>query len=146
MEIRAEQARLMVTVTYGEIGECGSAMRYTVGIVRTRCHLGGLRAWFICPTPVCGRRVAVLYVGGTLACRHCLRLAYASTREDIGDRAMRCAEKVRARLQWRPGIANATGSKPKWMHRNTYHRLWWNHEALVRQSLQAIAQKLACPV
>jgi hypothetical protein len=42
---------------------------YAVCIVRTPCNLGGWRAWFICPA-----------VG-------CDQLGYASSREDVGDRA-----------------------------------------------------------
>jgi hypothetical protein len=72
--------------------------------VRTPCNLGGWRAWFICPAVGCGRRVAILYGGGIFACRHCYRLADASSREDAGGRATRRADRLRARLGWHPGI------------------------------------------
>jgi hypothetical protein len=42
--------------------------------------------WFICPAVGCGRCVAILYGGGIFACRHCYRLAYASSREEAGGR------------------------------------------------------------
>jgi|GEM_PF-113021 len=142
IQTRAERDRMMLNFNQGEVGVRWVTTPYTVGVVRTPCHLGGSRAWFICPTPHCGRRVAVLYVGATLACRHCLRLAYASTREDIGARAIRRAEKLRVRLNWCPGIANARGGKPKWMHWDTFDGLVLNHLMLVEQSLQAVAKKI----
>jgi Transposase DDE domain len=71
---------------------------YPVRVVRSPCNLGGSRAWFICPAVGCGRRVAILYGGGIFACRRCYRLAYASAREDVCDRAARRADRLRARL------------------------------------------------
>src|SRR5262249_18534912 len=57
----------------------------------TPCHLGGSRPWFVCPD--CGRRCGVLYytnfLRDHLACRRCLRLIYASTREKPFDRLIR---------------------------------------------------------
>jgi hypothetical protein len=52
-------------------------------ITWTACHFGGRRPWFICSARVngryCGRRVAVLYLGGEVfACRKCCGLAYES--------------------------------------------------------------------
>jgi hypothetical protein len=74
--------------------------QYPVRIERTPCNLGGWRHWFICPAVGCGRRVAILYGGCILACRHCPRLAYASSREDTGGRTTRRADRLRARLGW----------------------------------------------
>jgi len=107
-----------------------------VRIVRTPCHLGGSRPWFICPALGCGRSVAVLYGGAIFACRHCYRLAYASTRESAGDRATRRADRLRERLGWEPGILNGEGGKPKWMRRRTFERLSATHEEMVCRSLQ----------
>jgi hypothetical protein len=45
----------------------------------TRCNYGGRRAWLRCPTKECGRRVAILYAGDTVACRRCHDLAQAKT-------------------------------------------------------------------
>ncbi|XFB08130.1 hypothetical protein AAGT13_09390, partial [Azotobacter salinestris] len=52
------------------------AKDYPVPVTWTPCHLGGERPWFLCP--YCGRRVAKLYLQSVFACRHCLRLNYAS--------------------------------------------------------------------
>ena len=61
-----------------ESNDAGSSERWQ-GPAKKR-----LDAAFICPAAGCGRRVAILYRGGIFACRHCYRLAYASSREDAG--------------------------------------------------------------
>jgi hypothetical protein len=94
-----------------------------VTIVRTLCAFAGSRPWFLCPAPGCGRRVAILYGATSFACRDCHRLAYPSCREDVGDRLLRRANRIRARLRWPPGILNPPGTRPRWMHRTTYRRL-----------------------
>ena len=103
------------------------------------CNLGGSRAWFICPAVGCGRRVAILYGGGIFACRRCYRLAYASSREDAGDRATRRADRLRAREGWEPGILNGEGGEPKWMRWRTFDRLAVEHNAFVGESLAGMA-------
>ena len=90
----------------------------------------------------CGRRVAILYGGGIFACRHCYRLAYASSREDVSDRAMRRADRLRERLGWRPGILNAEGGKPKWMRWRMFDRLTKQHDQLVARSMYVLALRL----
>jgi len=96
-------------------------VRSMVRLDWTPCHFGGRRAWFLCPH--CKRRVAVLHGSTTIACRHCFRLAYPSTREGKAERAGRRAEKIRARLEWRPGIAWGMDRKPRHMHWDTFDRL-----------------------
>lgn len=59
---------------------------YKVRLVSTPCYYGGLRWWFICPLVIngkaCGRRVGVLYLGGSkyFGCRHCHNLTYESSK------------------------------------------------------------------
>ena len=117
-------------------------LKYTVSLDWTPCTLGGQRVWWQCPAVGCGRRVAVLYGGRIFACRRCYRLAYRSQREADDDRATRRAEKLRSRLEWRPGILNGNGWKPKGMHWSTFERLQREHDAHVNAALAVMAAKL----
>lgn len=59
---------------------------YSVRLVATGCHIGGVRWWFICPLArngvACGRRVRKVYLHGKyFGCRHCHNLAYTSSQE-----------------------------------------------------------------
>lgn len=59
---------------------------YSVRLVTTPCHLGGVRWWLICPlvrdTVACGRRVRKLYRRGSyFGCRSCHGLAYRSSQQ-----------------------------------------------------------------
>ena len=141
IQMRAEQDRVILMYRHRSSDDEWKDKRYPVHIVRTPCNLGGSRPWFICPTLGCGRRVAILYGGGIFACRHCYQLAYASAREDAGDRAMRRADRIRVRLGWEPGIVNANGDKPKWMRWRTFYRLTQQHDRLVNRSMHAVALK-----
>ena len=141
IRMRAEQDRVILIYRHRSGGSEWKDEEYPVRIVRTPCNLGGERPWFICPAVGCRRRVAILYGGGIFACRHCYRLAYASAREDVCDRAARRADKLRARLGWEPGILNGNGSKPKWMRWSTFERLEAEHDEFVGRSLQAAALK-----
>lgn len=96
-------------------GVDGERRDQRVSVVRTPCHFGGSRSWFICP--VCGERVAVLYMrAGRFACRYCQRIAYLSQSEDVIGRAWRRQGKAERRL------VDGYG-RPKGMHAATYDRL-----------------------
>jgi hypothetical protein len=141
IQMRAEQDHILLIYRHRSGGGDWKDEQYPVRIVRTPCHLGGSRPWFICPAIGCGRRVAILYDGGIFACRHCYQLAYASSRDDAGGRATRRADRLRARLGWAPGILNGEGGKPKWMRWRTFERLTAQHDALVGRSTQAMMLK-----
>ncbi len=140
--VQAEQDRVTLIYHHRRRDDDWKDEQYPVRIVRTPCHLGGSRPWFLCPAVGCGRRVAILYGGGIFACRHCHQLAYASSREDISGRTMRQADRLRERLGWRPGIANGHGDKPKWMRWQTFERLTDQHDQLVTQSMAGWASRL----
>ncbi len=93
-----------------------------VSIVRTPCRFGGDRPWFACPA--CDRHVVALYHLALLAddfrCRHCLGLAYASTREDSTRRLLRKADRLRADLGGAPGRG---GIPPQPVHMG-WHAYW----------------------
>jgi hypothetical protein len=139
ISIRSEAERVILHYRYGRGGDEWQDLEYPVRIERTPCHLGGSRPWFICPGRGCGRRAAVLYGGAVYACRHCHELVYPSTREHVGDRLARRADRIRERLGWRAGILNPPGSKPKWMRWDTYRRLREEHNRLVHGALSAMA-------
>ena len=78
----------------------------------------------------CRRRVAVLYGGEIFACRHRHNLAYPCQRKSADDQATRRADKIRAWLDWEPGILNGKG-----VHWRTYRWLSAEHDRFVRQAL-----------
>ncbi|SFI70853.1 hypothetical protein [Nitrosomonas sp. Nm34] len=116
-------------------------MEYIVKLERTLCNYGEQRPWFICPVTGCGRRVAILYGGKVFSCRYCHKLAYASQREDVHDRALRRADKIRERLGWEPGILNEMGEKPKGMHWHTFDRLIDAHNIIFEANLRKLAKQ-----
>jgi hypothetical protein len=73
----------------------------------------------------------VIYGGGIFACRKCHQLAYPSQSENFADRAVRRADRLRARLGWPGGVLEgADWGKPKGMHWRTYERLCDEHDGL----------------
>jgi len=62
-----------------------------VYLSRTRCGLGSALGSFARWSAV---GAASLYGGAIFVCRHCHRLAYASTREDAGNTAARRADRI----------------------------------------------------
>ena len=145
IQVQAEDDRVILRYRYRRGDGDWKDDSYPVRIARTPCNFGGWRPWFVCPALGCGRRVAILYVGGIFACRHCYQLAYPSAREDAGDRATRRADRIRARLGWSPGILSAPEGKPKWMRWRTFERLTEQHDQFAARSLQVLAAKFKLP-
>ena len=142
IRVRAEAGRVVLSYQQRH-GDDWRPMEYPVRLDWTPCTLGGRRAWFLCPAQGCGRRVALLYIGGGIfACRHCYRLAYACQRETADDRAARRADRIRVRLGWEPGILNGEGGKPKGMHWRTFNRLSAEHDAFANASWAGMAERL----
>ncbi len=115
---------------------------FDIPLERTPCHLGGERVWWRCPEPGCGRRVALLYGGSRIACRHCNDLAYRCQRESAEDRAARRANKIRRKLGWSYGILNLPGDKPKGMHWKTFARMQAAHNKHSHVALALMANSL----
>ena len=89
----------------------------------TPCHYGGSRAWLLCPIANCGRRVAILYADdadGTIACRHCRKLAYDTQRETTRFRDLYRAQKIRIKLGGSGSLGDPFPRRPKGMHQRTY--------------------------
>jgi hypothetical protein len=94
-------ARLLYT--YTPMGGEPESCDYTIQLVTTRPHFGGLRWWFVCPLRGCGRRVGKLYLppgGRYYGCRHCYQLTYES-----------CQESHKYDRLWRK-LAEETGYEP----------------------------------
>jgi hypothetical protein len=143
IQVRTETNRVMLKYRHKSGGSDWQPMDYSVGLDWTECRLGGRRPWLICPALGCGRRVALLYIGGAgiFACRHCYKLAYACQRERRDDRAARRADRIRERLGWEAGILNNDGGKPKGMHWRTFERLTAAHDAFVDVSLAGMVAR-----
>src|SRR3954452_11283646 len=93
-----------------------------VPILWRPCPFGGERPFFACPG--CGGATLRLHGAGVrFLCRTCCRLSYASQREREVDRALRRANRLRARLGGEPGISAPIPRRPKYMHARTYSRL-----------------------
>jgi hypothetical protein len=101
---------------------------YPVLLEWARCNYGGRRPWFLCPAGGCGRRVAILYLDGIFACRHCHKLAYSSQRIAAWERALNQAQTIRERLGGTASMYDPFPERPKGMHRRTYRELRWQHD------------------
>ena len=123
VHVRVEADALALTYTPSN----GTPRQQWIAIEHAPCRFGGSRPWFLCPE--CGRRCGALYRGrGGFYCRDCAGLNYPSTRVDALDRTVHKADRIRARLGWRAGIAFGHGPKPKGMHWRTFWRLVAEHD------------------
>ena len=143
--VRAQLDSIVLDYRYRTAGGRWTNEEYAVTVERTRTRFGGDRPWFICPAASCGRRVAILYGGAIFACRQCRHLAYGSSRENARDRAIRAAEKLRGRLGWKAGIANAEGDRPKWMRWRTFQKLKRQHDRFVARAVGMLVAELRLP-
>lgn len=101
--------------------------------VTTAQPFGGVRWWWLCP--VCGRRVADLYIAERAACRHCHRLTYGSIQErrDWLDTCDIQVAKLRRLLKTPEGWAwESIPPRPRYMHWSTYGRLAWELQDLLK--------------
>jgi len=91
-------------------------IKVTVWTETTPCHFGGVRWWWRCPN--CTRRCARLFlVTGGMGCRACLRMIYASQREDAVGRSWRRTQRIERAL----GVDGNPGRR---MHQRTRDRLY----------------------
>jgi hypothetical protein len=143
MGVRAENGQVILSYSWQKPSGESGRLDYPVILQATSYHYGGVRYWFTCPAVACGKRVAKLYLGDKyFACRHCYRLAYHSQRETKDNRATRRAEKIRAKLEWQPGILNLPGDKPKGMHWKTYLRLMEEYGDYANKALLGMTAKM----
>ncbi|NLZ18262.1 MAG: hypothetical protein GX087_11120 [Desulfobulbaceae bacterium] len=119
---RAETDRMILDYCYRFKNGEWEPVEQAITFDRTPCHYGGHRMWFRCPR--CCKRVAVLYGAGKyFFCRHCYELTYTSQQEDVVDRLIRKARKIRQRLGASNNLTEPILFKPKHMHQKTFDRL-----------------------
>ncbi|MFO1036168.1 MAG: hypothetical protein U1E45_04920 [Geminicoccaceae bacterium] len=128
IDLRADVDRLHLGYRI-RLGQGGwDAVDEDVAFVRVPCGYGGSRPYLVCPGMragvACGRRVIRLHGAGRyFLCRRCYDLSYASQSENVWDRALRRAGKIRQRLGGENGPANQFPERPKGMWQSTYERL-----------------------
>jgi hypothetical protein len=131
ISVRTQLDAVILTYRASLLSRQARSIEQRVPVVWTNCHFGGRRPWFVCSARAdgkyCGRRVAVLYLGGELfACRGCYRLAYESQQDPLFGNIRR-AQKIRMRLG---GVPFAPfPARPRGMHTRTYLRLREKAEA-----------------
>lgn len=98
---------------------------YLARVTTTRCNLGGVRYWWVCPR--CGRRCRVLYCNRLFVCRQCNPGAYYETQKskDPLTRIDNELTSIRRRLKAKKTLATTDRlpDKPRRMHLRTYMRL-----------------------
>ncbi len=103
---------------------------YLVRWTTTTPRYGGQRYWWLCPA--CGRRCAYLYSGKVFACRICYGLTYesAQTGDPRRERIERRLRTIHRRLGGTGGLWDPLPDKPRYMHFDTYMRLFWEYHNL----------------
>ncbi len=81
IQVRTEVDHVILNYRSRSSGGDWQPMEYAITLERTRCNVGGRRAWFLCPAQGCRRRVAILFGASIFACRHCHKLAHQCQRE-----------------------------------------------------------------
>ena len=115
-----------INMTYSTHSHAGErrTINEDIPVDWTDCHLGGKRAWWLCPG--CGKRVAILYLQATgYRCRTCHNLTYRSSQESRFDRHLRKKFKLCDKLGLGP--IERPFFKPKYMRQKTFDRLRWQH-------------------
>jgi len=140
--VRVEEQRVVLTYRHSRSDGSLTLVKYPIALDWTPCPFGSQRSWFRCPKEGCGKRVAILYQGGSrFACRHCQRLAYPSQRQNPVDRNLYRASKIRSRLGEveRPGDPP---KKPKGMRWRTYEGLLSDANAATLRAMRAVLNQV----
>ncbi len=121
ISVRGGRDQLTASFTVQVRGEEARPISETIPIVWGPWGAVGERPAFLCPR--CGDRRLHLYLWrGRVACRGCAELTYQSRRERERDRAIRRAQKLRARLGGELSLDAPPPERPKRMWRRTYER------------------------
>ena len=126
----------VLTLSYSS-GE--KSFNYSIRVDQSACNYGGVRLWFICPSPQCMKRVAKLYMGSSkvFACRHCNKLNYAIQQMAEKDKARYHMYKMRDKLGWSYNHVTFLKriTKPLNMHHKTFNAIVAKHDEYERQFL-----------
>jgi hypothetical protein len=146
INVRSEPDRLILEYRYRPSGGEWEDVEEPIQITNTACRYGGIRPWFVCPGPSCGRRVAILFVAGRyFLCRHCYDLTYSSRREGHADRALRRVQEIRLRLSGSASLKDPFPKKPKRMRWKTYSQLWAKAQKAEGEWYDGLAEWLGAP-
>ena len=72
-------------------------------------------------------------MGIRIICRKCGGLTYESQNEPRHFRALRKAQKIQVMLGGSADVTEPFPSRPRYMHRRTYQRLWRQYEVAIEQ-------------
>ncbi len=125
-------------VVLNYVSESGSPHIEPIALARTRCHYGGSRPWFLCPS--CHRQRAKLFLRrGRFYCRACHRLGYVSQLAASAERPRIMAQRIRRRLGGDPSLFAPFPFKPEGMPWRTYYRLRAKGEHYERRAIKNLA-------
>jgi hypothetical protein len=124
ISVTTKTDRVILSYRHPSHGDSYADLEYSVRLDWTPCHFGRQRGWFLCPARGCGRRVAILYLGGAVfACRHCYQLGYQSQTEAPYLRAISRAQAIRIKLGGSANLNEPFPWKPEGMRWSTFQRL-----------------------
>ena len=134
---------ILLTYAMRKNGDDSESLAYKVLFEWTNCNYGGRRQWVKCPGTACGRRVAILYLGGKyFLCRKCQNLGYQSQREDRAGRLRWKAQQIRRRLGGSMNLLEPFPPRPKYMHRVKYWLLDMKADHWGNKSLEMSLAKI----
>jgi hypothetical protein len=133
INVEAQQRRIVLRYQLLEPGGKKVQIKDPISLALTPCNYGRERPWFLCPG--CGRRVAILYLGGKyFRCRRCHGLVYQTQQMGESDRDLQRIRKTRLRLGGSWSILDRFPPKPRGMRWSTYRRLELaDNEAVLRR-------------
>jgi hypothetical protein len=87
ISLETQRSRVILRYNAEELGGKSAQIEEPISLDQTKGGTGWNRSWFLCPG--CGRRSAILYLGGKyFKCRPCVGLVYASQKVTPSQRAL----------------------------------------------------------
>lgn len=137
--VRVEEQQVVLAYRHLQSDGSLTLVECPIALDWTPCPFGSQRPWFRCPAEGCGKRVAILYQGGSrFACRHCQGFAYPSQRENAIDRNLRQGRKIAQKLGSCDHTIASYPDKPKGMRWRTYQGLVNDANAATLRAMRAV--------